>query len=337
MVLVAGRGQRLRPLTDFLPKPLLPVAGESICGRTLAQLAAEGVEAAALNLHHLGKAIRERFGKTFAGLQLTYSPEKELLGTLGALAPLRKFLLPAELIVVVNGDSVCRWPIRKLVRRHVRSGASATLLLSTRPDPAEFEGGVGVDRRGQIVSLRPGSEHGEVARRRVFAGAHVLSPALREGLQEAPADFIDDLYEPLLRSGGRLVAVETSRAWHDVGTPERLLRAALDWSGGLWRPWRSGRSWVAPGAGVDADARVWRSVIEDGARVDAGAEIEESLLLPGARVCRGCRAIRSIVGFDTVLTAASTVEGRLVTRALATSAPRPQDSVVGGLVYSPLG
>lgn len=337
VVLAAGRGRRLRPLTDFLPKALLPVAGQPICGRTLTQLAAAGVEAAALNLHHLGEEIRKRLGRAYAGLHLRYSPEEELLGTLGALGPLREFLLPAELILVVNGDSLCRWPIRRLVRRHIRSGASATLLLSKRADSEQFGGGVGVDRQGRIVSLRPESDYGEVVRRRVFAGAHVLSPALLKGLSEGPADFIEDLYEPLLERGGRLAALETSRRWYDVGTPESLLEAAIDWSRGGWPRRRLGRPWLAPGAEVHADARVRRSVVEDGARVEAGAEIEGSLLLPGARAGRGSRVIESIVGFDTVLGPAIAVERRLVTRAFATSTPRPQDSVMGGLVYSPLG
>ena len=92
LVLAAGRGKRLRPLTDSTPKPLLPVAGVPILGHTLAQLAAVGCEGVAINLHHLGEAIRRRFGGDFAGMPLTYSEEPQLLGTLGALHPLRDFL-----------------------------------------------------------------------------------------------------------------------------------------------------------------------------------------------------------------------------------------------------
>ncbi len=337
VVLAAGYGRRLRPLTDFAPKPLLPVAGLPIAGHTLNRLAAVGVEAAALNLHHLGEEIRRHFGEVFAGLELTYSPESELLGTLGALRPLREFLRPAELIVVVNGDSLCRWPIKRLVRRHLKSGAAATLLLSKRADAALFGGGLGIDRQRRVVSLRPGVEHGPVARRRVFCGAHVLSPELLGELPDGPADFLDDLYEPLLRRGERIAAVETSRPWHDLGTPGRFLAAALEWGRRGAPEGRKGDSWLAADAEVAADAAVRRSVVEGGARIEAGAEVEASVLLPGSRAGRGSRAVRSILGFGAVLPPASAIERRLVTPARATSTPRPEDSVMSGLVYSPLG
>src|SRR5687768_17720631 len=89
LVLAAGLGTRLRPLTDVAPKPLLPVTGMPILGHTLQQLAAVGCEAAAVNLHHRGDQIRQRFGDSFAGMPLIYSEEPELLGTLGALHPLK--------------------------------------------------------------------------------------------------------------------------------------------------------------------------------------------------------------------------------------------------------
>jgi mannose-1-phosphate guanylyltransferase len=336
VVLAAGHGQRLRPLTDFAPKPLLPVAGLPIAGHTLSRLAAVGVEAAALNLHHLGKEIRQHFGDTFAGLPLTYSLEQELLGTLGALRPLREFLRPAELVVVVNGDSLCRWPIKRLVRRHLKSGAAATLLVSKRADAARFGGGLGIDRQRRVVSLRPGVDHGQVARRRVFCGAHVLSPELLEELPEGPADFLDDLYESLLRRGGRIAAVETARPWHDLGTPGRFLTAVLDWGRKGAQRGRTGDSWLDPSAEVAADASVRRSVVEGGVRVEAGAEVEDSVLLPGSRASRGSRTVRSILGFGAVLPPASAVERRLVTPARATATPRREDSVMSGLVYSPL-
>src|SRR3954468_4551579 len=169
LILAAGLGTRLRPLTEHLPKPLLPVRGVPILGHTLTQLAAFGCEAVAVNLHYLGAPIRERFGDTWAGMPITWSEEPEILGTLGAFHPLKEFFAPADLVLLVNGDSLCRWPLRKLIRRHLASDARSTLLLTSRPDPARFGGGVGIDRAGRILSFRTGgTELGEVARRYVF-------------------------------------------------------------------------------------------------------------------------------------------------------------------------
>jgi NDP-sugar pyrophosphorylase family protein len=336
LVLAAGRGERLRPLSDVLPKPLLPVAGEPVAGRTLARLRAAGCEAAALNLHHLGEAVRRRFGDRAGDLPLHYSPEAQLLGTLGALLPLRDFLGEADLILVVNGDSLCRWPVVPLVRRHLRRGADATLLVARRADPARFGGGIGLDGDGRVVSLRGGVEvgaagpAGPVARRRVFAGAQVLAPRLLERVT-GPGDLVTGLYMPLLGEGGRVESLETGRRWHDLGTPRRYLAAVLEWARVRWRG-----SWRAASAVVEGGARVRRAVLEGAARVERGARVEESLLLPGAVVGRGGGAWRSILGPGVVLPPGTQVERRLVTTARAGVPAGPLDSVVGGLVYTPL-
>ena len=197
LVLAAGLGTRLRPLTDVAPKPLLPVTGLPILGHTLQQLAAVGCEAAAVNLHHRGDQIRQRFGDSFAGMPLVYSEEPELLGTLGALHPLKEFLAGADMILLINGDSLCRWPLKKLIRRFQATPADtaqATLLLTAQAPPADFGGGVGIDRNGRILSFRPNDpERGEVVRRYVFAGAHVISPRLLERVGPGKSDIVHDL------------------------------------------------------------------------------------------------------------------------------------------------
>src|SRR3954465_14925759 len=123
VVLAAGLGTRLPPLTRPTPRPLLPVRGVPILGHTLARLAAAGCEAVAVNLHYQGDQIRQRFGDSHAGMPLTWSEEPEVLGTLGALRRVKKFFAPADLVLLVNGDSLCRGPLRKLIRKHLASGA----------------------------------------------------------------------------------------------------------------------------------------------------------------------------------------------------------------------
>jgi mannose-1-phosphate guanylyltransferase len=338
LVLAAGLGTRLRPLTNLTPKPLLPVRGVPILGHTLAQLAAIGCEAAAVNLHHLGDQIRQRFGDSHAGMALTYSEEPEPLGTLGALHPLKEFFAPADLVVLINGDSLCQWPLRKLVRRQLAGGARATLLLTSRPDPAEFGGGVGIDRSGRILSFRPGDpERGEVVRRYVFAGAHAFSPDLLSEVGAGVSDIVRNLYIPLLEQDGRIGSVVHSGRWHDLGTPQRFQEAVLDWARADWpeRLWR--RSWVSQEASLGAGARIQRSSIEPGARVGEGARVERSVLLPGAKIGKGCVVREAILGFGASVPAGTWVERRIIMPQSPGFAPGLDDSVVGGAVYTPFG
>ncbi len=334
LVLAAGQGTRLRPLTAELPKPLLPAAGVPVAGLTLDRLAAAGCEAAALNLHHLGDKVRDRFGAEWQGMRLVYSEEPVLLGTLGALVPLRDFFAEADAVVVVNGDSLCRWPLRRLLRRHLSSGADATLLFSHRADPREFGGGVGVRGR-EVVTFRSRAEIDDGGpRRRVFAGAHVLDPKHLADLPEGPSDFVSGLWEPLLESGGRVRAVGTLRRWFDLGTPGRYLDGVRQYVRGPFGWW--GRNLVAADVEVTADASVTRSVVETGCSVGPGSRVHRSLLLPGVRVGPDCDLEHSVVAPGVTLPPGTTVHHRLVTTERTGVAVREADSVVGGRVYSPL-
>jgi mannose-1-phosphate guanylyltransferase len=338
LVLAAGLGTRLRPLTDLVPKPLLPVTGVPILGHTLAQLAALGCEEVAINLHYLGDQIRQRFGDSFAGMRITWSEEPVLLGTLGAFRPLREVFASADQVLLINGDSLCEWPLRKLVRRHLASGAQATLLLASRPAPADFGGGVGIDRKGRILSFRPGDpERGEVAHRYVFAGAHVFTPDLLERIPEgSSSDIVRDLYIPLLDEPGVLLdSCVTARRWHDMGTPQRFLDGVVDWARAGWpeRLWR--RSWISPEAGIAAGASVKNAAVEAAARVGEGALVERSVLLPGAKVGKGCVVRDSIVGFGAVVPPGTWVERRMIMPQRQGFAPGLDDSVVGGAVFTP--
>jgi NDP-sugar pyrophosphorylase family protein len=337
LVLAAGRGERLRPLTDAVPKPLLPILGRPVIEHTLAALAAAGCEATAINLHHLGDAIEGRRGGAFQGMRLTYSREPELLGTLGALGPLRDFAAAADLFLVINGDSLCRWPLPRLLRRHRRGGAAATLLLTRRPHPKDYGGGVVVRPDGSLRSLRGGTPR-DKEKRRVFAGAHVFAPAIldRAAWSGEPADFITDLYEPLLAAGVHLMTLSSRRHWHDLGTPERYLAGARNWGLGRW-PRRFGRSsWIAPGAEVQPPSRVRRSVVERGAVIGPECRIDRSLVLGGAHIGAGSRIRGAVIGPSVIVPGGSSIQRRLVTAARADLVPRPGDSVVGGLVYSRL-
>ena len=333
LVLCAGRGERLRPLTAALPKPLLPVAGRAVAMRTIDLLHRAGCEVAA-NLFHLGDLVRRRLESEAGarGFDLRFEVEPDLLGTLGAVVNLRDFLADADDVVLVNGDSLCRWPIREALDRHRRSGADVTLQVGWSD---RVGGGVQVDPRGLVVGLRDLRVGPARGRKRTFQGLHVLSRRAVERIPARPSsnDIVEGLYQPLLRSGARIVGFRCRRPWHDLGTPRRYLEGALDWgrtAGGRKRR----RRFLAPGVSIAPDAVVDHSVLEPGARVGEGAVVERSLVLPGARIGPAAQLREAIVAPGVQVPAAARIDGQLVT---------PPDWGLGagsaeqdGLVFTPL-
>jgi len=349
VVLAAGFGTRLRPLTLSLPKPLLPVAGTPVLGHTLHALKKSGCEEVAINLHYQGETIASRLGPDFEGMPIRYSPEVDIRGTLGALEPLRSFLNEADLVVVINGDSLSRWPLTKLLRHHQQHDPEATLMVSSRARAKDYGGGIGISREGRVTSFaKPEAVESKVSgttaseentdpvetKRSVFAGAHVFRPQLLSNLPESPSDFVRDLYQPLVASGERIDAVESNEPWFDIGTPRRYLDGVIGWTG---RSGWSRRGWRSTETEVDADASVKRAVLEAGVTVGRGARIRRSLVLSGASIGTDCRLTDSIIGFGVDLPPGTVVENRMVTEARADTPPQDGASIVGGLVYERLG
>lgn len=336
LVLSAGFGTRLRPLTATLPKPLLPVCGEPAVGYTLRQLSAAGCELACLNLHHLPEQIPEQLGTAYFGLSLRYRREPEILGTLGPLAALRDALQDADLVLLVNGDTVCRWPWKRMIRHHLKHRARATLLVHGRLDPEIYGGGVGIDGAGRVAQLRDDDPVAPVASRRIFMGAHVLDPSLLDRVTDGPGDIVADLYQPLLREGAAIHTVATSARWHDLGTPGRYHRGVLDVARGRWpRPlWRGTRR--APLSRIAPEARLERTVVERWARIGKGARLRRTLVLDGASVGAGSELHDCIVGPGVQLPVDTRLTGQMVCVAPPGHQPGERESLLGSLVFTPL-
>ncbi len=333
LVLCAGRGERLRPLTGAVPKPLLSVAGRAVAMRTIDLLHRAGCEIA-VNLNHLGDAVRHGLESeaVASGVELRFEVEPHLLGTLGAVVNLRDFLADADDVVLVNGDSLCRWPVREAVDRHRRSGADVTLQVGW---DNRVGGGVEVDPRGLVIGLRDLRVGPVRGRKRTFQGLHVLSRRVVEQIPPRPSsnDIVEGLYQPLLRAGARIAGFRSRRPWHDLGTPRRYLEGALDWgrtAGGRKRR----RRFVAPGVSVAPGAIVEHSVLEPGSHVGDGAVVERSLVLPGARVGSGARIREAIVAPGVRVPDHAHVDGQLVTP--VDWGPGAGSRERDGLVFTPL-
>jgi NDP-sugar pyrophosphorylase family protein len=302
LVLAAGLGTRLRPLTLYLPKPLLPVPAPgvvvaaratTVAGATIEALARAGCQAAALNIHHLAPQIVSGFGRQQFGMPLVYSHEPQILGTLGALHPLRRFLEGGggDFFLLVNGDSLCDWPFAELIEHHRRTGADATLLTLAAPPDQRLGGGLGLGEDGRVVQLRQLPARGEVARRRDFAGCHVISCRLLEKVPEGEGDIVEGLYQKVLERGGRIETLEQNGPWHDLGDPGRYLAALGE--GAISPLAEILQDAEISGSLVDREAKLGNGVKLDncvvchGARIGGHAHLERVILAPGARVVAG--------------------------------------------------
>jgi len=213
MILAAGRGTRMRPLTDHTPKPLLPVGGKPLLFHHLERAAAAGVREVVINLAHLGAMIRAAVGDGSAfGLAVRYSDEgDQALETGGGIARALP-LLGSEPFVVLNGDVWTDYPLGALT---LPPGDLAHLVLVDNPDHHP-QGDFHLDGSGRVQA--------EGGTRLTFAGLGVYHPAL---FDRAPAGAFP--LAPLLRAAmaaGRVSGTHHRGVWVDVGTPERLM--ALD-------------------------------------------------------------------------------------------------------------
>jgi mannose-1-phosphate guanylyltransferase len=296
MILAAGFGTRLRPLTDELPKPLLPVGDRPAIAHIAGRLAAAGIQRASLNTHHLAEAFS---AERLAGLpvHLTVIHEPRILGTAGGVANAAPHLGAGDAIVW-NGDILADLDVRALFQSHAQAeaqgGALATLAVAPRP---RGEGTVGLDARGAVVRLR-GERFGEEASGGDFLGIQVLGAALRRKLPEVGC-LVGDGYLPALREGAFIAAAPFDGDWGDIGSVAAYLDENVRWlRSQTGRPAHCG----------------------EGARVEASIELSDSVVGAFATVT-GRGALRRVVVWPLARAVAPLEDAVVTTGGLVVRAP----------------
>jgi len=231
MLFAAGRGTRLAPLTDGLPKPLVPVAGRPMIDYPLLLLRHCGITDIVVNIHHLGSMIEDYLGDGRAlGVNISYSRETELLDTGGGLLKARPFL-EGGTFVVVNSDVLIGLDLRAAVERHRTSGAAATLVLRADPD-ADRYGAIELSRDGRVQKFlhHSGPSIGSAGplEKYMFTGVQVLEPKVfdyMEGEESRRFGTTTATYPKMLTAGANLQGFVFDGFWHDLGTPDSIRRA----------------------------------------------------------------------------------------------------------------
>jgi mannose-1-phosphate guanylyltransferase len=271
MILAAGLGTRLRPLTFELPKPLVPVGDRPSVAHVARELARAGIDSAVLNTHHLADAFTpDMLARIPIPIQVVHEPA--ILGTGGGVANAAELLGDGD-VVVWNADILTSLDLGAMIAAHRASGALATLAIAPR---AEGEGTVGVDAAGRVARLR-GKRFGDESQRGDFLGIYVLSGAFRQRLPSVGC-LLGDGAMPLLDEGARIATFPAPVAWDEVGSVASYLAANASWLA------REGRaSFVHPSARVAAGVDVTGSVVGEGAVVEGEGALRDVVVWPSAR------------------------------------------------------
>lgn len=294
VVLVGGFGTRLRPLTNSVPKPMLPVGHVPIIERLIDNLVRGGVTDVTLALGFRPEPFIEAFPDgTCAGATLRYAVEPEPLDTGGAIRFAALFAGIDSTFVVANGDVLTDLDVGALAAFHCRNNAEATLHLTPVDDPSAF-GVVDSDTAGLVRRFIEKPPVGTAPSNLINAGTYIFEPSVIARIPDGRKVSIEREVFPLLAADQRLWAMPTDDYWIDTGQPDLYLRANLD----IITRVRAERSWahgVADGAVIGEGVALSDTVVAHGASIDAGADVSDSVLLSGAHVGAGAHVSRSVV------------------------------------------
>lgn len=312
MILAAGYGTRLWPLTIDRAKPAIPFMGRPLVGYVAEYLAGYGCREVAVNLHHRPESVRAALGDgSRFGVKLHYVEEPIILGTSGALDNARDFLEGGS-FVVVNGKIATDIDLAAALETHRSTNALATLVL--RPNPSrerysvvEVSDGRVLKFGGMLASDNAGNHVDDAPL--MFTGIQILEPRIFEYIPRGVfSHSTTEVYPEAIKRGETVAAHVAEGQWYELSTVKRYLDTSLA---------------LMKGEGRSVE-------LGEGSEVDEGAEVSESVLWEGVRVRKGARVRRAILGAGVVLDEGDVVEDAAVVRAeLALSEERPEKGLAG--------
>jgi len=335
MIMAAGLGTRLRPLTEFLPKPMVPLGGRPAIEHILRLLHRHGITEVVMNLHHLPETMTSYFGDgSGLGMDVRYSFEPELLGTAGGVKNVETFF-GGESFLVMSGDALTDIDLTALLQTHRARGGVATLAVKEVDDPSHY-GVVVVDGAGRAVGFQEKPAAEEARSHLCNCGIYVFEPWV---LGQIPAGFYDfgSQFLPRLLAEQRPVfTFAVDSYWNDVGSLLEYRRgnfATLTGKAAVELPAREVRPgvWLGPHALLAEEARVEGPVLVGaGSRVEAGAHligpallgeqvvieaealIERSILWDAVFVGGGGRVQEALVARSTHVRAGAGLQGAVI-------------------------
>lgn len=316
MVLAAGLGTRLRPITNAMPKPMVPVLNRPVMEHILRLLHGNGFTEAIANLHWFPETIEGRFGDgSGLGIELSYSREEQLLGTSGGVRNAAEFL--GDSFLVISGDALTDIDLRAMAEFHSSHDGIATLATKRVTDTSQF--GVAItDEAGRIQGFQEKPPAAEALSDLANCGIYMFRSAIfdyfpepgtsKAASEDDPPGFADwamDVFPALLEGDVPFYSHEIDRYWNDIGNLEELRQGNLDAllgavaiepgapevGDGVWSAGRLEQAAVSGPALIGADVELGEgsrvegpAVVGDGCRIGAGAVVRDAILLEGAEV-----------------------------------------------------
>jgi mannose-1-phosphate guanylyltransferase len=320
MVLAAGLGTRLRPLTYEITKPMVPVLDRPVMAHILDLLDRHGFQDVIANLHYFPDSIREHFGE-----RLQYREEEELLGTAGGVRACRDFF-GDEAFLIISGDALTDIDLGAFVARHRAAGGIATLAVKQVSDTREY-GVVLHNQDGRITGFQEKPEPEEALSDLGNCGIYIFEPAIFDHFPERPfADWAQDVFPALLANDVPFHIHEIRDYWNDVGSLAELRQGTFDALRGELRLQVDGHE-ARPGVvlsgdrqslpdDLEIDGQAWIGrdvhigegvrlmgplVLGDGAHIGDGAQLRDSIVFPGTNVEPGAILIGAIAGHAGIL------------------------------------
>lgn len=301
VVLVGGKGTRLRPLTLSAPKPMLPTAGLPFLTHLLSRIAAAGIEHVILGTSYKPAVFEAEFGDGSAlGLQIEYVTEEHPLGTGGGIANVAG-KLRNDTAMVFNGDVLSGADLAQLLDFHRSNRADVTLQLVRVGDPRAF-GCVPTDEEDRVVAFLEKTE--DPPTDQINAGCYVFERNVIDRIPQGREVSVErEVFPALLADGDcKIYGYVDASYWRDMGTPEDFVRGSADLVRGIapspaLRGHR-GEQFVHDGAAVSPGALlIGGTVVGRGAEIGPGTRLDGAVIFDGVRVEAGCVIERSIIGF----------------------------------------
>jgi mannose-1-phosphate guanylyltransferase len=322
MVLAAGLGTRLRPLTYEITKPMVPVLDRPVMEHIVELLERHGFGEVIANLHYFPDSIREYFGE-----RLSYRFEEELLGTAGGVRGCADFF-GEEPFLVISGDALTDIDLGAFLATHRRAGGIATLAVKQVADTREY-GVVLHDRDGRITGFQEKPAPDEALSDLGNCGIYLFEPQIFDYFPERPfVDWAQDVFPALLENDIGFHIHEVREYWNDVGSLSELrqgtfaalrgeLRLQIDGEeispgvlvagGAASSPLQvdtelDGQVWIGRDVRIGAGVRLMGPIVlGDGASIGDGAQLRESIVFPGTEVARDSILIGAIAGHGSIL------------------------------------